>query len=291
MAKSKRDQSELPPIRMVRKGMSLVPADAFSEEMLDAIRTNAPIDVSWTYELTNPKRKKFWAVLNNVIKNCRTPWTNSKAAADSLKHHLGVIDQFATMRGDPVKYPGSTLDLTDEEFDVFYEGAMATLHRITGIDPEGLRRSSAKVQGEREDGWQAQERRDHEQAATDNVDTAPMTVEQEEPEPGSHEPDEREMVNAAEPAPSKMKDSTLTKAPVFDPGIIVDLLIAKATMTPGTVDERRAAVRKAGEEEMAKWPAQHGFIGTAIHHCDRVAKGDLRAGSASPYLKSIAPKT
>lgn len=269
MAK-KRDQSELPPLRMVRKGMSLVPADAFSEEMLDGIRFNVPIDVHWTYELLDPKRKKFWAVLNNVIKNCRTPWTNSKAAADALKTHLGVISHSATLRGDPVKYPGSLLDLTDPEFDAFYEGAMATLHRVTGIDPESLRRAAPKVQGEA--------------GPATNVMGDPIGREAPAESESEAEPDEREMVNDE---PSNVKVSDLRAA--FDPGAIVDQLIAKATATPADVPERQALVRAAGEQLMAEFPDQHGFLGTVVHHCNRVAKGDLRAGSAAAYLKSIAP--
>lgn len=148
MAKRKAEQSELPPIRMARRGMSLVPIDAFSEEMLDGIRFNAPLDVRWTYEVVDPKRVKFWAILNNVIKNCATPWTNSKAAASALKAHLGVVDESLSVAGGTIRYPMSLNELTDPEFDIFYEGAMAVLHRITGIDPESLKRAAPRVSGE-----------------------------------------------------------------------------------------------------------------------------------------------
>jgi hypothetical protein len=292
MAK-KRDQSELPPIRMVRKGMSLVPADAFSEEMLDGIRMSVPIDVHWTYELMNPKRKKFWAVLNNVIRNCRTPWTNSKAAANALKIHLGVVDEGVTVGGGPFRYPASTLDLSDEEFEVFYEGSMATLHRITGIDPESLRRAAPRVQGEREPPG------DQPIGDAEVIENPQAPLEDEAAAAGTDETDERRFVNPDErrahyeeqgKAASELKDSQLTQAEPFPVEAAVDEIMAYASGTVGSPEERQAKVKAVTAELMAKYPDQTGFLGTVEHHCKRVAKGDLRPGSARAYLISIAPR-
>lgn len=309
---AKRSQSELPPIRMVRKGMSLVPADAFSEEMLDGIRFNAPMDVTWTYEVVSPKRVKFWAVLNNVIKNCRTPWTNSKAAANALKTHLGVVDEGLSVAGGMIRYPMSLNDLTDPEFEDFYAGAMAILHKITGIDPESLRKASPRVQneesvvsapsvdklapavrseverlaeerpfapieGERDPGWDTQE-----EPAPESNDLTPEP--EAEPAPIAEskdltpEPDEREMIPARSPVNA------------YTAEIVVDQLMGEATRTPATKEQREAGVQEKGDFWLREWPEASGFLGTCVHTCRRVAKGDLRPASARSYLVSIAPK-
>lgn len=282
----KRDQSELPPLRMVRKGMSLVPADAFSEEMLDGIRHNAPVDVHWTYELVNPKRKKFWAVLNNVIKNCRTPWTNSKAAANALKNHLGVVDESTDIRGGTIRYPASTNDLTDEEFDVFYLGAMAVLHRITGIDPESLRREAPRVMDE-----PREEPRDVNEHLEDHHQEVARASE-------AGEPDERGTEGPAEPEPEtpapNMKHSQMASVPqshlAFDPAAAVNLIMTEASRVPATPDERRARIAVIGTRLIGEFPDKDAFLGTVINTGNRVAKGDLRVESARAYLISIAPR-
>ena len=306
MAKRTKAQSEMPPIRMVRKAMSLVAADAFSEEMLDGIRYNAPMDVTWTYEVLNPKRVKFWAILNNVIKNCRTPWTNSKAAANALKLHLGVVDEALSVAGGMIRYPASLNDLKDDEFDTFYEGAMAALHKITGIDPESLKRAAPSVQNEpsTEQLAPAVRAEVERRAQTDETDRfAPLPSEN--PHDVAEEVDSSADDDSRSGLESNLKNSELSAAaeaderamiPARDPvaaftaELCVDELMAEATRVPATAEERQQAVSRVSQRWLDNFPEMSAFIGTTLHTCRRVAKGDLRAASARSYLVSIAPR-
>jgi hypothetical protein len=292
MAKAKRDQSELPPMRMMRKGMSLVACDAFSEEMLDGIRFGAAIDVNWTYELMNPKRKKFWAVLSNVIKNCDTPWTNSVAASDALKTHLGVVRESSTVTGAPIHYPASLNDISDEDFESFYHRAMDVLHKITGIDPESLRRNSPKVQDEPTPENQPIGESDLERLNARLDEPLPeldQIVEQNQSdmkdshlEESPFPPDVQTIDAAAEPAPAA--------EPKFNAAVVVDFFMKEAIRSPATAEERKAAIALVGEAYRRKFPSHGPYFDTLVHHCGRVAAGQLRAESARSYLVSIAPR-
>jgi hypothetical protein len=291
MAKAKKDQSELPPLRMMRKGMSLVAADAFSEEMLDGIRFGAPVDVHWTYELMNPKRKKFWAVLNNVLKNCDTPWTNSVAASDALKTHLGVVRESNTVTGAPIHYPASLNDISDEDFENFYHRAMDVLHKITGIDPESLRRNSPKVQNE--PGPENEPREEEQPNPNNGQETQPDQIAEqnqsdmkdsylEESVDDVQDMDAVKSVDAIAPAPAA--------EPKFNAAVVVDFFMQEAIRNPASVEERQKALALVGEAYRRKFPSHAAYFDTLIHHCGRVAAGQLRAESARSYLVSIAPR-
>lgn len=295
MAKAKRDQSELPPLRMARKGMSLVACDAFSEEMLDGIRFGAPIDVHWTYELMNPKRKKFWAILNNVLKNCNTPWTNTRAAANALKTHLGFVDEGLSVTSDSIRYPVSLNDLSDEDFERFYQQAMDVLHRMTGIDPESLRRNSPKVQGEptpenqpmgeEQPNPNSEPETQPDQIAEQNQsDMKDSQLEEAGLEGGDGSEEARARVETPEPEPAPAPE------PKFDAAVVVNFFMKEATRSPASVEERKQAIALVAEAYRRKFPVHAPYFGTVMHHCGRVAAGELRAESARSYLISISPR-
>jgi len=284
MAKAKRDQSELPPLRMMRKGMSLVACDAFSEEMLDGIRFGAAIDVSWTYELMNPKRKKFWAVLNNVLKNCDTPWTNSVAASDALKTHLGVVRESNTVTGAPIHYPASLNDISDEDFENFYHRAMDVLHKITGIDPESLRRNSPKVQDEPAPESEPMGESDLERLNQRLDEPLPELQPDQIAEQNQSDMKDSHLEESAAPAPEPAREAK------FDATVVVDFFMKEAIRSPASVEERKQAIALVGEAYRRKFPSHAAYFDTLVHHCGRVAANQLRAESAKSYLVSIAPR-
>jgi hypothetical protein len=131
-------QPELPPLRMTVENGRMAPADAFTAERLDTYRNGTTMLLQPVVDSQSWKRKKYWAILGRVVRDCATPWDTVKEASNALKSALGVTDDGHTLSGTRVRYPASLNDLQEPEFEEFYEGAMLLLQRITGVDPETL---------------------------------------------------------------------------------------------------------------------------------------------------------
>ncbi|WP_457662109.1 hypothetical protein [Sinorhizobium medicae] len=116
----------------------LTPADAFSAERLESYRHGTTMFVQPITDPQSKKRRKFWAILGLVIKNCETPWRTVKDAANAIKRTFGLMDDGGTTGNVRIMYPRSLNDLSEPEFEEFYEDAMLYLQRVTGVDPETL---------------------------------------------------------------------------------------------------------------------------------------------------------
>lgn len=141
-------KSEHPPFHMIVRPTGLSPASGYDEERLNSFKNGTEVSVTITRSTVSPKRRKYWAILHLVVKRCRTPWTNIDEASEYLKSSLGIVNLGKTPSDKIMRYPRSLTDLGEPEFEDFYEGAMALLYRITGVDPETLRRESADPGGD-----------------------------------------------------------------------------------------------------------------------------------------------
>ncbi len=136
-------KDDRPPLRMIVGPGKLTPADAFSAERLDSYRHGTTMFVQPVTDPQSKKRRQFWAILGSVINNCDTPWPTTKDAANEIKRFFGLVDEGgATGAGVRFLYPRSLNDLSEPEFEEFYEDAMLYLHRVTGVDPETLSKES-----------------------------------------------------------------------------------------------------------------------------------------------------
>ncbi|MDX0428026.1 hypothetical protein GOL30_11085 [Sinorhizobium medicae] len=135
-------KNDIPPLRMTVEAGKLAPADAFSAERLESYRYGTTMFVQPITDPQSKKRRKFWAILGLVIKNCNTPWRTVKDAANAIKRTFGLMDDGGTAGTVRIMYPRSLNDLTEPEFEEFYEDAMLYLERVTGIDPETLSKES-----------------------------------------------------------------------------------------------------------------------------------------------------
>lgn len=131
-------KDDIPPLRMTVEAGKLTPADAFSAERLESYRHGTTMFVQPITDPQSKKRRKFWAILGLVIKNCETPWRTVKDAANAIKRTFGLMDDGGTTGNVRIMYPRSLNDLTEPEFEEFYEDAMLYLQRVTGVDPETL---------------------------------------------------------------------------------------------------------------------------------------------------------
>lgn len=135
-------KNDIPPLRMTVEAGKLAPAAAFSAERLESYRHGTTMFVQPITDPQSKKRRKFWAILGLVIKNCETPWRTVKDAANAIKRTFGLMDDGGMIGGVRVMYPRSLNDLTEPEFEELYEDAMLYLQRVTGVDPETLSKES-----------------------------------------------------------------------------------------------------------------------------------------------------
>ncbi|MQW69779.1 hypothetical protein GHK50_19250 [Sinorhizobium medicae] len=135
-------KDDIPPLRMTVEAGKLTPADAFSAERLESYRHGTTMFVQPITDPQTKKRRKFWAILGLVIRNCNTPWRTVKDAANAIKRTFGLMDDGGTTGNVRIMYPRSLNDLSEPEFEEFYEDAMLLLQRITGVDPETLAKES-----------------------------------------------------------------------------------------------------------------------------------------------------
>lgn len=131
-------KDDRPPLRMTVADGKLSPADAFSAERLDSYRNGTTMFVQPITDPQSKKRRKFWAILGLVLNSCETRWRTTKDAANDIKRFFGLVDEGGTIGGVRIMYPRSLNDLSEPEFEEFYEDAMLYLQRETGIDPETL---------------------------------------------------------------------------------------------------------------------------------------------------------
>jgi hypothetical protein len=134
---------EQPTFRMIVGVSKLTPATQFDEERLCTFRLGSEVEVKISQD-KNPKlMRRYWWILNHMVRDAPTPWKNSAEASAAIKIALGVVDRSIGTNGVVISYPRSLTDLDGPEFEEFYEGAMAVLYAVTGVDVETIIRESA----------------------------------------------------------------------------------------------------------------------------------------------------
>lgn len=137
-------KTERPTFTMIVEPGALVPADAYSEERLDTYRRGSSVEVTITQEKNPRLLKKYFAILALAVRQCRTPWKSSEEADLAIRRAFGIVRHDHLANGSDVINPGSLAKLDGPDFEMYFEGAMSLLHRITGVDPETLRKESAE---------------------------------------------------------------------------------------------------------------------------------------------------
>ena len=183
---------EAPPFRMVVENGRLVPATAHDAERLDSYRRGTKVKVRLTEEKDRILVRKWWAVLGLVIKQCKTPWKNKDQASEAIKLALGIVNLSKTVTGTWMQYPKSLTELEDPELEEAVDQMMELLQRMTGVDPDTLRREAASVGAEEDhdpETGEVIEANDNsntgpDTSQSDPVDAAPLSPSEPASEPG-----------------------------------------------------------------------------------------------------------
>lgn len=132
---------DMPSLEFAIERGRLVPAGPYEAEVLDTYRPGSTLTVTLHQKRSLPLLKKYWAVMRDVVDNCKTPWNSPDEASDALKLALGVTDIGKTVKGQWFIRPGSIAFTSMDEaaFRDYFEKAMAILAEVSGIDPDELR--------------------------------------------------------------------------------------------------------------------------------------------------------
>ena len=137
--------SDVPPFKMKVENGRLVPATPYDQERLATFQKNHVFHVYVVRVQAHPLIRKWWAVLGKVIDTCKTPWTDKKAASEALKLALGYCTPYRQINGDWGSVPMSLTDIDENELENAFNGAMAILEKMTGVDPLTLKAESDDV--------------------------------------------------------------------------------------------------------------------------------------------------
>jgi hypothetical protein len=171
-------KSTPPPFHMMIEGGRLVPASPFDAERLDSYRNGTKVKVQITDEKDRPLIRKWWAILGMAIKQCETPWQTKDQASEAIKLALGYVTPFKTINGQWGYTPIHLTELSDREMEEIFEQMMGLLHKITGVDPETLRKEAPHTGA---DQWPPEEPGDDDetqQSGAEEMPTEPAPTEE-----------------------------------------------------------------------------------------------------------------
>lgn len=138
---------DMPSLQFTVEGGRLIPAGPYEAEVLGSYSRGAQLTVTLHQKRSLPLLKKYWAVLRDVVDNCKTPWNSSEEASDAIKLALGVTDIGKTVKGQWFIRPGSISfnSMDQAAFRDYFEKAMAILASVTGISPDDLARRYSHI--------------------------------------------------------------------------------------------------------------------------------------------------
>lgn len=137
------------PFKMIVERGRLVPAESYDAERLDTWRNGTRVNVIFARDGGRVMERKWWAILNRAVKECKTPWKTANEASEAIKLAIGVVNLTKTVGGEFMAYPKSLTELEDPELDEAVEQMVDVVHRITGVDPEEWKKQVSHIRDEK----------------------------------------------------------------------------------------------------------------------------------------------
>ena len=271
---------ESPILRMTVQGDRLVPTAAWEAERLSTYRTGSVVIVIITQQKNRKLERKYWAILNRVVKDCPVPWRTAEDAHRAIRLALGVVEPFVTAGGKMHAEVKSTADMDDPEYQRYYEDAMALLSRLTGVDPETLHLEAADVGGDEPSSDLTPSSDDA--GNTDTLNAADPVAEFPGDEPGPETGAiEAQAEPVAAPVSADLRIANLMRE-------AVDKFIAVAT-DPKVPDAKLRQDNVVFAKNVWKDELRDNldFVKACTDTANRVVKGDLPADQAREYLEAL----
>lgn len=133
MSKRAKDTAGL----IVRKGpKGLFPASPFDYEQLSGFPIGTEFMVRSLTKRSLPQHRTYWRALSLVCQ-ATDAWPTAEHLHDALKRDLGYVEMATGMDGKQFARAESTAfdAMGQEEFQAYFNRAMARIAEATGIDP------------------------------------------------------------------------------------------------------------------------------------------------------------
>jgi hypothetical protein len=125
------------------KGGKLEPLGPWDAEILAAAKDGDEFLASLSSTKTMPKLfNKYWAVLDRLVQNTHLSekWPTSRDLSDALMVRAKHVDYYETIGGTVVVRPYSPAELSEEDFQRFYDDAIDYVCAVLvpGLDRDAL---------------------------------------------------------------------------------------------------------------------------------------------------------
>lgn len=281
-------KSDAPPLRMiVETGPRLAPANASDAERLDTYRIGSHVNVVFTRNGSRVMERKWWAVLGLVVSQCNVPWKTKEQASEAVKLALGIVNLTKTVGGAWLQYPKSLTELDDAELDQAVIEMMDLITKLTGIDPETLRKETADVgrdETEQPEASSPDTPSSGSEASGDDDPRLPDDSAGLDQSAGAADQEGGPEADAEEP-PSNRRDQKVIRSLKAE---AVDKFLGLATdkNVPDPKD-RRGVLEKAKNAWKRELPDHLDFVKACFETADKIIKGVMPADKAREYLQGL----
>lgn len=115
---------------------TLAPASAYDAEAFDRLPPGAEVDVSPRTKRSLPQHRVYWKALGEIVKATEA-WPTAEHLHEAVKRDLGYVSVRKNLIGQPYAVTDSIAfdEMSQGEFQIFFDAAMRRIAEATGIDP------------------------------------------------------------------------------------------------------------------------------------------------------------
>lgn len=277
---AKAEQS--PPFQMTVENGRLAPVTPWDAERLSTYRNGSNVNVVITQEKASWRQRKYWAILNAVVKSCPVKQRRAEDLHKAIRLKLGIVDSFTTLGGSIKVELRSTTSMDEQEFEAFYHEAMDLLRDVTGVDVETLGKEASDVGHEEQEssGSSEPDAGSGEEASPceDPAPTNPAAADQAEPE---------ETVKSSADSSGSAIDNVTRNLMVEAMDKFLYLATDKDVPDP---KERRGILAKTKDAWKDALPQHHSFVKACFEAADRIIKGKSKEADEREYLAGLVER-
>lgn len=128
------------PIRVIRKGRSLVPYGAADLDAFTAIKEGEPVEITIKQRRSLPQLQSYWCMLQKVVE-ATDAFPSAERLHEALKMDLGITTPLKTLAGDVYLVPDSVAfnKMSAADFRAFFAAAEKRIAEVYHIDVAELR--------------------------------------------------------------------------------------------------------------------------------------------------------
>lgn len=273
------------PFKMIVERGRLVPAEPYDAERLDTWRNGTRVNVIFARDGGRVMERKWWAILNRAVKECKTPWKTANEASEAIKLAIGVVNLSKTVGGAFMQYPKSLTELDDPDLDDAVMQMIDVIHHITGVDPDEWKKQVSHIRDEKSSDTPADDTgSDGKSPSPESTVAADNSATSETQNPDEAASEAGDVETQEEPDVSPASDLVTRNLMVE----CLEKFIALATdETVPEAPKRRHNVEFAKNAWKEALPQRLDFVKTCFETADKVVKGELGSQAAKRYLEGL----